>query len=59
MSMPIVTREEAEAYAIEHSITLQEAKEELEFNPKLRLRPAPGYHMVFDQDGFYIGMAKD
>lgn len=57
--MPIVTREEAEAYAKEHKITLQEAKEELEFNPKRRIRPAPGYQMVFDQDGFYIGMEKD
>ena len=53
MSIPVVVREEAEAYAKENNVTLMEAKEALEDN--IRIRPMEGTRLTFDQDGFWTG----
>lgn len=55
MSMPVVTRAQAETYAKEHDIFLMEAKEILENKANFRIRPRVGFRMKQDEDGFYIG----
>lgn len=55
MSMPIVTRTQAENYAKENDIFLMEAKKILMDQEKIRIRTKPGFRIKTDEDGFYVG----
>lgn len=55
MSRSVVIREQAEEYAMEHNVTLMEAKEILLDLEQTRIRTKEGYRIKTDQDGFYIG----
>lgn len=55
MSMPIVTRTQAENYAKENDIFLMEAKEILLDQKQTRIRTKPGFRIKTDEYGFYIG----